>query len=47
MTATLLLAVLPLIGLGLCFWALIREPLPFIGAIGLGYLLMLSLNWIG
>ena len=46
MTATLLIAVLPLIGLGLIFWALIREPLTFIGTVALGFLLMLSLNWI-
>ena len=46
MTATLLIAVLPLIGLALLFWALIRSPLHFVGSVVLGLLLMLSLNWI-
>ena len=47
MTATLLIAVLPLVGLVLCFWALLREPAHFIGAIGLFFLMMVALNWIG
>ena len=46
MTATLLIAVLPLIGLGLCVWALIRSPVEFLASAGLFFLLMLSLNWI-
>jgi hypothetical protein len=46
MTATLLIAVLPLIGLGLCVWALCRAPVEFLASVGLLFMLMLSLNWI-
>lgn len=46
MTATLLIAVLPLIGLGLCFWALIREPLVILSVVTGWALFMLYLSWI-